>query len=138
MSVENYIKSNIKNAGDKVYVVPEIPEKKLNNAISAIAPSINPEYVLAIIDSTLFGSAKEGLIFTGEGMYKKYSFEEREEYRFENIKKAEYEVTKKIKDNGKVEEKEHIYLQMDDDNKVELSSSYLMNVKYKGLVEVII
>lgn len=138
MSVENYIKSNIKNAGDKVYVVPETPEKKLNNAISAIAPSINPEYVLAIIDSTLFGSAKEGLIFTGEGMYKKYSFEEREEYRFENIKKAEYEVTKKIKDNGKVEEKEHIYLQMDDDNKVELSSSYLMNVKYKGLVEVII
>ena len=82
MSVENYIKNNIKNAGDKVYVVPEIPEKKLNNAITAIAPNVNPEYVLAIIDSTLFGSAKEGLIFTGEGIYKKYSFEEREEYRF--------------------------------------------------------
>lgn len=38
---------------------PEIPEKKLNNAISAIAPNVNPEYVLAIVDSTLFGSAKE-------------------------------------------------------------------------------
>ena len=137
MSVENYIKNNIKNAGDKVYVVPEIPEKKLNNAITAIAPNVNPEYVLAIIDSTLFGSAKEGLIFTGEGIYKKYSFEEREEYRFEDIKKAEYEVTKKIKDNGKVEEKEHIYLQMDNDNKVELSSTYLMNVNYEGLVEII-
>jgi hypothetical protein len=56
MSVENYIKSNVADVGDKVYLVPEIPEKKLNNAISTIAPSLNPEYVLAIVDSTLFGS----------------------------------------------------------------------------------
>lgn len=137
MSVENYIKNNIKNLGDKVYVMPEIPEKKINSAIKSIAPSVNPEYVLALIDSTLFGSAKEGLVFTGEGMYKKYSFEEREEYRFENIIKAEYQVTNIEKDNGKIEEKEHIFLHMDDDSKVELSSCYMMNVNYEELVKLI-
>lgn len=137
MSVESYIKNNIKKLGNKVYVVPEIPEKKLNNAILSIAPNINQQYVLALIDSTVFGSAKEGLIFTGEGIYKKYSFEKRQEYRFENIIKAEYQVTKINKNNGKVEEKEHIFLQMNDNSKIELSSCYMMNVNYQELVKLI-
>lgn len=105
MSVENYIKMNVANLCDKVYVVPEIPEKKLNNAISAIAPNVNPEYVLAIADSTLFGSAKEGIVFTGDSMYLKYTLEERQEYKFENLIKARFEPTKEQKSNGKVEEK---------------------------------
>ncbi|MFD3447110.1 hypothetical protein ACFDTO_21145 [Microbacteriaceae bacterium 4G12] len=95
MSVENYIKSNIANICEKAYVVPEIPEKKLNNAISAIAPSANPEYVLGIADSTLFGSAKEGIVFTGDAMYMRYMLQEKQEYKFENIRKAEFELTTK-------------------------------------------
>lgn len=135
MSVESYIKNNVKSIGEKVFVVPEIPEKKLNNAIMSIAPNVEPEYVLAILDSTVFGSAKEGFLFTGDTVYKKYSFEDRGEYRFEDIKKAEYKVVKTVKDNGKVEEKDHIYLHFKDDTVVEVSTSYLLNLDYKCFVD---
>ena len=136
MSVEKYIKINVANVCDKVYIVPEIPEKKLNNAISAIAPTVNPEYVLAIADSTLFGSAKEGIVFTGNSIYTRYTLEEKQEYKFENIIKAEYEVTTKQKDNGKVEEQKHIYLHLNDERKVELSL-HMFGINYENLAELI-
>lgn len=123
MSAENYIKSNVTNVCEKVYVVPEIQEKKLNNAISAIAPSVNPEYVLAIADSTLFGSAKEGIVFTGDSMYLRYTFGEKQEFKFESIIKAEFKLVTKQKDNGKVEEQKHIYLHLNDGRVIELSSN---------------
>lgn len=136
MSVENYIKMNVANVCDKVYVVPEIPEKKLNNAISAIAPNVNPEYVLAIADSTLFGSAKEGIVFTGDSMYLKYTLQEKQEYKFENLIKARFELTKEQKSNGKVEEKKHIYLHLNDERIIELSSN-MFAIKYENLVDLI-
>ncbi|MFD3447115.1 hypothetical protein ACFDTO_21170 [Microbacteriaceae bacterium 4G12] len=136
MSVENYIKSNVGNICEKVYVVPEIPEKKLNNAISAIAPSINPEYVLGIVDSTLFGSAKEGIVFTGDSMYMRYMLQEKQEYKFENIRKAEFELTTKQKNNGKVEEQKHIYLHLNDESVIELPSS-MFGIDYEKLADLI-
>ncbi|WP_298845743.1 hypothetical protein [Clostridium sp.] len=136
MSVENYIKSNVGNAFEKVYVVPEIPEKKLNNAISAIAPSVNPEYVLAIADSTLFGSAKEGIVFTGDTMYMRYVLEEKQKYKFENIIKSEFELTTKQKSNGKVEEQKHIYIHLNDERKIELNSN-MFGVNYEKLTDLI-
>lgn len=136
MSVENYIKMNVANVSDKVYVVPEIPEKKLNNAISAIAPNVNPEYVLAIADSTLFGSAKEGIVFTGDSMYLKYALQEKQEYKFENLIKARFELTKEKKSSGKVEEKKHIYLYLNDERIIELSSN-MFAIKYENLVDLI-
>lgn len=136
MSVENYIKMNVVNVCDKVYVAPEIPEKKLNNAISAIAPNVNPEYVLAIADSTLFGSAKEGIVFTGDSMYLKYTLEERQEYKFENLIKARFELTKEQKSNGKVEEKKHIYLHLNDERIIKLSLN-MFAIKYENLVDLI-
>ena len=69
MSVENYIKENVSIVGEKVFIAPNIPEKKLNNAISSIAEGVNPEYVLAIVDTTLFGSAKEGIVFLGDRLF---------------------------------------------------------------------
>lgn len=136
MSVESYIKSNAATVGDKVYVVPDIAEKKLNNAISAIAPGVNPEYVLAIADSTLFGSAKEGIVFTGDSMYIRHMLEEKREYKFENIVKAEFKLTTKEKDNGKVEEKKHIDLHLNDETVVGLSSN-MFAINHEKLTDLI-
>ncbi|WP_300379460.1 hypothetical protein [Clostridium sp.] len=136
MSVENYIKMNVANVCEKVYVAPEIPEKKLNNAISAIAPNVNPEYVLAIADSTLFGSAKEGIVFTGDSMYLKYALKEKQEYKFENLIKARFELTKEQKSNGKVEEKKHIYLHLNNERIIELSLN-MVAINYENLVDLI-
>ncbi|WP_185750674.1 hypothetical protein [Clostridium sp. KNHs214] len=46
----------------------EIPEKKLNNAISTYAESVEKTKVYALVDTTLFGSAKEGMLFTKAGI----------------------------------------------------------------------
>jgi len=53
----------------KVYVKPNIPMKKLNGALGSYAKSVAPEDVLVLIDDTVFGGAKEGLVLTGEAMY---------------------------------------------------------------------
>ena len=67
-NINIFIKDNVKNIGESVYVTPEIPEKKLNNAIKAFKCESFYESIIAIYDDTLFGSAKEGLVFTGEKM----------------------------------------------------------------------
>ncbi|QIW15084.1 hypothetical protein A4G20_01290 [Pasteurellaceae bacterium RH1A] len=55
-----------------IYVYPNIPEKKLFNAIKTYAENIKPEDVVLLLDNTVFGSAKEGLIITKDRFYHKY------------------------------------------------------------------
>lgn len=51
-----------------VLVAPDIPEKKIRNAISKNAYNgIDP--VIGLIDCTVFGSAREHVMFTTTGMY---------------------------------------------------------------------
>ena len=61
MNIESIIRENIeKLKGDftNIYVSPDIPSKKLDNAIAAFARDVQPGYVLALHDQTVFGSAK--------------------------------------------------------------------------------
>ena len=90
MNIEKLIKENVKLLDCslcKVFISPEIPEKKLNNAIASMAPEVDPNYVLAIIDTTLLGSAKEGLLFVGDRVYINHL--ERSGYLFEKMKSIE-------------------------------------------------
>lgn len=58
----------------QIFFNPNIPNKKLNNAIKSYA-NINNETVLCLIDDTVFGSAKVGLILTDRAIYMKDSIE---------------------------------------------------------------
>lgn len=73
MNIEKMIRDEvekIQTSGGKVYVSPDIPEKKLNGALSAIAYNeVDAEYVLAILDTSLFGSGKAGCVFLGDRIY---------------------------------------------------------------------
>jgi hypothetical protein len=69
VSVESYIKENVSELRGKVFVAPEIPEKKLNKAISAIANEVDPDYVVAVADTSLFGNTKEGCVFLGDSVH---------------------------------------------------------------------
>jgi len=64
--VNVFIKENIKSIGSNIYVAPDIPDRKLNNVIKAFKCEDFYKSILAIYDDTLFSSAKEGLVFTGE------------------------------------------------------------------------
>ena len=121
MSVENYIKENVSIVGEKVFIAPNIPEKKLNNAISSIAEGVNPEYVLAIVDTTLFGSAKEGIVFLGDRLFVRDILEKPSIFNFFDISKAEYVCEESTKDNGKIVRTEKVILKLNDGTEQKLS-----------------
>lgn len=130
VSVESYIKENVSELSGKVFVAPEIPEKKLNNAISAIANDVDPDYVVAVADTSLFGNAKEGCVFLGDSVHIRGMMEKPKVFKYETIEKAEYICTEKKKDNGKIEKKEEVALYFHNQERVSLTSS-LIGIKYE-------
>lgn len=116
MNVEKLIKDNVSNLKVdtfcRIYISPDIPDKKMNNAISTYAKEVEPEYVLVVIDTSMFGSAKDGLLFTGNKIFcsnvgNKKSFELS---KITEIMTEEYE--EKTKDGG-TEKKYKYYLMYD-------------------------
>jgi hypothetical protein len=60
---------------DTVYLAPNIPMHKLNNALNTYADtSVSPEQVILLIDDTVFGSGKTGLLVTATDLYIKEGF----------------------------------------------------------------
>ena len=114
MSIEKFIKENVKSLGDKVFVAPEIPEKKINGGIAGMAQGVNPEYVLAVVDTTIFGSSTEGCLFTGEHVYMHALGSDAVKIQLSTISKAEYVCTEIKKDNGKVEQKKDVIIHFKD------------------------
>lgn len=110
MSVEKYIKDNVSEISEKVYIAPDIPEKKLNGAIAAMASGVDPDCVLAVVDTTLFGSAKEGCLFMGDAVYIHALASKSFSVKFSIIDRAEYKYNETTKDNGKVVKKEDVIL----------------------------
>ncbi|MGK5036370.1 hypothetical protein [Janthinobacterium sp. LB3P118] len=49
---------------DKLYVAPHIPESKLAAAIASYGKGMRAEDVIVLIDDTLFGGAKEGIMIS--------------------------------------------------------------------------
>ena len=101
-NINLFIKENIKSIGRDIYVVPDIPEKKLNNALKSYGDNVSYESVLALYDDTLFGSASDGFLFTGEKMlHNKYGT-----FFYSDIESVEYieEITTNNKGKEKKEE----------------------------------
>lgn len=55
----------------RTYFAPDIPLKKLSSALQSYGAGIRAEEVLALIDSTIFGGAKEGAMLTEDGIHLK-------------------------------------------------------------------
>lgn len=136
MSVEKYIKDNVKGLAEKVYVAPNIPEKKLNGAVGAMAPGVDPDCVLAVVDTTLFGGAKEGCLFMGDAVYIHALGGKAFSVKLSTIASAEYKCTETIKDNGKVEKKEDVILHYKNDESLSLGSNILL-ISYKKFADLI-
>lgn len=66
--MENKIVEVLKPLVNSDFFVDDIPSKKLNNAINSYEIP-EEENVIAIIDATVFGSAKNGLAITLNGLY---------------------------------------------------------------------
>ncbi|MGL4655741.1 MAG: hypothetical protein ACRCWM_07650 [Sarcina sp.] len=83
------------------YLEGDIPSKKLDNAINTFALGIERKDVVALYDSTLFGSAKEGVVFTESKLYCKTTLEKPMKIWYEDIEKLSIKKFEKKKDCNK-------------------------------------
>jgi len=60
-NVNAFVRENVKNIGEYVYLSPDIPEKKLNNAVSAMKCEDLLHSIIAIQDATLYEISKKSM-----------------------------------------------------------------------------
>lgn len=70
---------------EKIFVAPNIPKQKLSGAIANYGEGLRPRDVLALIDDTAFGGAKEGILITENEIRFKAIFEPVLKRKFERI-----------------------------------------------------
>jgi len=124
-NINLFIKENVKKIGSKVYVTPNIPEKKLNNAIKAMKCEDFYQSILAIQDGTIFGASDEGFVFTGEKMiHHKYGL-----FKYSEIDSVEYrrDVSRDKKGREKIDE--YILISKKDGKKYKFDFLYGINKK---------
>lgn len=110
MNINTYLKDYAHTLlGDGTHIAPNIPDKKLNGAIKHYAEDALPEHVVALYDSTLFKSGKEGMLFLGDRFYFKPLLEKPICVYYKNLQRVDLdrEVTYK---NDKRKEKVHIVM----------------------------
>ena len=91
MSVSAYLRENLGSISAKnISIAPGIDEKKLNNALKAFGYGGLPGNVVALFDNTLFGTSKDGLLFTGEQMIYRSGFSDPIHFPYEAIISAKY------------------------------------------------
>lgn len=83
----------------KIHVAPNIPQKKLGGALESYGRGLNPRNVIALIDDTVFGSAKEGVLITEHEVRFKAVFESLCSVQVEKIESIEA-YKSRIKVNG--------------------------------------
>lgn len=71
---------------DSYYLKGSIPSKKLNNAINSFASGVKRESVIGLYDTTLFGSSKEGIIFSDTKFCSKDMLEKSIKIWYDDIK----------------------------------------------------
>ena len=52
-----------------IFFQPDIPQKKLRNALISYAEGVQEQDVLVLVDNTVFGSAKDGALLTPTFFY---------------------------------------------------------------------
>ena len=90
MNFETYILSSglTTITSDYIFTKPNIPRKKLLNALNEYGRDIPEEDVVALIDDTFWGSAKEGLLITNEGIFFSGRTSETRNISFDEIKET--------------------------------------------------
>ena len=103
MSVISIIKSEAPKLSSRVFLAPNIPEKYLNNAVLSISESkVDPDFVIAVLDTSLLNSCKAGVLFTGDSLFFKGSFGSSIQIKYEDISSAKEIIKKEKKDDGSV------------------------------------
>jgi hypothetical protein len=85
--VESY-KAKLKSGS--IFFAPNVPPKKLKNALNVYAGKAVFEEILVLIDCTVFGSAKDGVLITNERIYAHDTWGESNSYLWKDIDKIAF------------------------------------------------
>lgn len=85
---------------DKVYAKPNIPRAKFDGAKASYAPAVAFEDVLILVDDTLFGGAREGMLVTKDGLYSRQKFEDARHIRLDGVRSLENGASNRLMVNG--------------------------------------
>lgn len=110
------IQKSLEGFTHKSLYVGTIPPRKLNNAITTYATQVSPEDVLLLYDNTVFGSAKDGLLLTQEGVYWRNDSGEADRLRFDEIRKVD--VLKYALSSGLVLNQKEVQVELSDEEKL--------------------
>lgn len=130
ISVNVYIKENINKLGNKVFIAPDIPEKKMNNAIKAFKCEDFYKSILAVFDNTLFGACDEGLVFTGEKMILKKMMTDPVTFLYSEIESSKFIKEEIENKKGKIEVKEYIQITRKNGEKIYINNLVSCDYEY--------
>lgn len=125
--INQYLKERLAEMGGRTWIVSDIPDKKLSNAIKSFKYDGDPESVIGICDNTTLGSAKEGFLLTGAKMIYKEVFEEPVVFPYEDIESIEYQVQVETNAKGKEKKTEFIFIKQKDGETREIKYGNLIN-----------
>ncbi|WP_413793968.1 MULTISPECIES: hypothetical protein [unclassified Pseudomonas] len=130
-NVNVYLRENLGSVSNKMSIAPQIDEKKLNNAVKSFAFGGSPSNVVALLDNTLLGSGKDGILFTGEQLIYRASFSDPVSVPYASIASAEYVETVTGSKSDKIE----VSLLVRRNEGSSLSITGLLNCNYRKLAE---
>jgi uncharacterized tellurite resistance protein B-like protein len=130
INIDLFIK-NAPQISSDMFVAPHIPEKKLSKAVKAYGVRNIIDSIVALYDNTLFGSAKEGLIFTDEKVFYREMFSDPIELIYDNFEYVKYVKNVITTEKGKEKINEYINVLFKDDSEVRLGG--LINCNYEEL-----
>ncbi|OCX49484.1 hypothetical protein [Ligilactobacillus animalis] len=130
MRSEEFIRENVTKYFDdsNVLITPaktDKEKKKVVNAAQKIANGINPAFIAAIYDTTLLGSGKEGIVFTGEKLFYKEAFEAPVEIDLSKVVEVEYLENKIVNSKGKESIECDLVIKLEESDDIKLHKGYV-------------
>lgn len=140
MSIQKLLKEKLNDVFSKnIHIAPDIPERKLNNAINKIAHDIDIASIVALYDNSLFSDGKEGIVFSGTRLAYREMLSASKVIEYEKIKSAEFIEKENIieKSNGSIKKEiiKKIEINLIDNNIIEMKN--LSNCDYEKLTNLL-
>ena len=117
-------------SGFSCYIEGNIPSKKINNAIKTFASGIERSSIIGFFDTTVFGTGKNGYIFTDEKIYYLETLEKPKKFWYDDIKSMRITNTHK-KDCDRILE-----ITQYDGTEISITSTFVNKTPLKEFLEI--
>lgn len=116
--------------GFSYHIKGDIPSKKIDNALKTFASGMDRELIIGFYDTTVFGSGKNGYIFTDDKIYYQDTMEKPKKIWYDDIQSMN------ITNSHKKDADRTLEITQFDGTKVIISSSFINKTPLKEFLEI--